>query len=502
MRRLSAVSLFVLGLWTGGAAADLSAEDVWQDWQRMLSDLGYTVRGAPERMGERLIIPDFGLTQTLPENGGQVDMRLGRIALHERGDGTVDVIYPETMPMALAVTPEKGEAMTAVLTLRHEGLDITASGTPERLVYVYSANDLTVDLGQVTIDGTPVDAVTGALRLGSLAGNSEGVAEDGARLLTQKISAAPVGYSFGFEDPEGKVSVEYEGEAESLDYDGSLRLPGGSGPDDLSAAIRAGLRMETRMTFGPGESRFGGTEDGVTSSGTSRSAGTGIEVTISDEGLALGFRSDDVVARMEGGGLPVPLAYEAERAAASLSMPVAKGNAAQDFALSLDLAKLTLSEDIWAMVDPAASLPRDPANLTVDLSGRGKLLVDLFDEAAMAALEAGDSSAFAPERLVLDRLLVELAGARLTGEGAVDIEPGGEEDEMPPAEGAVDLRLEGGNGLLDRLVVMGIVPKDQAMTVRMMAAMFTEAVEDEDTLTSRVEIKKDGSVTLNGQRMR
>ena len=501
MLRFYAASIFVFGLSAGAASADLSADDVWQDWQTLLSDLGYTVRGAPERAGDRLVIPDFGLTQTLPDDGGQVDMRLGRIALQERGDGTVDVIYPETVPMAMAVTPEKGEAMTAVLTLRHEGLDITASGTPERLVYDYTADELAVDLGQVTIDGKPVEAVEGALRLGSVAGRSEGVAGNGARLLTQNISAAPVGYSFAFEDPESEASVEYEGAAESLDYDGSLRLPDGYGPDDFSGAIRAGLRIENRMTFGPGESRFSSTEDGTASSGTSRSAGTGIEVTISDEGLALGFRSDDLVARMEGGGLPVPLSYEAERAAASLMMPVAKGDAVQDFALSLDLSKLTLSEDVWAMVDPDATLPRDPANLTVDLSGRGKLLVDLFDETAMAALEAGDSSAFAPERLVLDTLLVELAGARLTGAGAVDIEPGGEDD-IPPAEGAVDLRLEGGNGLLDRLVAMGLLPEEQAMTVRMMAAMFAEADEDEDTLTSRVEIKKDGSITVNGQRMR
>lgn len=501
MLRLPIASLFVLGLSAGGAAADLSANDVWQDWQTLLTDLGYTVKAAPERVGDRLIIPDVGLTQTLPDEGGRVDVRLGRIAFQERGDGTVAVIYPETMPMAMAVTPDKGEAMTAVLTLRHEGLDITASGTPERLQYVYSANDLTVDLGQVTIDGKPVDAVKGALRLGSLAGSSEGVAEDGARLLKQKISTGPVGYSFAFEDPEADMAVDYAGEARSLDYEGRLRLPEGYGTDDLSAAIRAGLRIENRMTFGPGESRFRSTQDGVASSGTSRSAGTGIEMTISDSGLALGFRSDDVAARMEGGGLPFPLAYAAERAAVGLSIPVAKGDAVQDFALSLDLAKLTLSEDIWAMVDPAASLPRDPANLSVDLSGNGKLFVDLFDETAMAALEAGDSNVFAPERMVLDRLLVDLAGAKLTGAGAVDIEPGGQDD-MPPAEGKVDLRLEGGNGLLDRLVVMGLVPKDQAMTVRMMAAMFTQATEGEDTLTSRLEIKKDGSVTVNGQRMR
>jgi hypothetical protein len=502
MLRFPAVSLFVLGLSAGAASADLSADDVWQDWQALLTDLGYSVSGAPERAGSRLVIPDFGLSQSLPDAGGRVEMRLGRIALHERGDGTVEVIYPETMPMAFAMMPRDGEAVTAIVTLRHEGLAITASGTPNRLVYSYAADDLRVDLGEVTIGGAPVDGAQGMLRLGAVTGRSEGVVEDGAQHLTQEISAGPVGYSFALDDPESGVALAYEGAAESLEYDGSVRLPEGHALDDLPAALRAGLRIANRMTFGPGESRFSSTEDGIASRGTSRSAGTGIEMTISDEGLGLGLRSADMEARVEGGGLPFPIGYAAERAAGSLTMPVAKGDAAQPFALSVDLAGLTLAEDVWAVLDPAAALPRDPASLTVDLSGTGKLLVDLFDEAAMAALESGDRTAFEPERLVLDSLLLELAGARLSGAGALDIEPG-DGTEIPAADGAVDLRLEGGNALLDRLVAMGVLPENQAMTVRMMAAMFSVPVADEpDTLTSRVEFGKDGSIAVNGQRMR
>ena len=44
--------------------------------------------------------------------------------------------------------------------------------------------------------------------------------------------------------------------------------------------------------------------------------------------------------------------------------------------------------------------------------------------------------------------------------------------EMPAAEGAIDLRLEGGNTLLDRLVAIGLLSQDEAATARMMAAMF------------------------------
>jgi len=501
MLRIPAASILGLGLSAGAAAADLNADDVWRDWQALLADLGYTVRGAPERAGNRLVIPDLGLTQTMPDADGRIDIRLGRIAFEERGDGTVAVIYPESMPMAIAVMPAEGEAMTATLALRHDGLEVTASGTPERVGYDYAADALSLDLGQVTIDGEAMDMLGGEVELAALAGRSAGFVEEGIRRMEQDITAGPVRYSIALEDPQSGSAFTHEGAAESFAYDGTMSLPLEQAPDDLAAALDAGLRIATRLEFGPGESRFSSTEDGVTSRGTSRSAGTGLEMTLSAAELSLGVRSDEVAATMDGSEVPFPLAYEAERAGLDLVMPVARDDAAQPFGLSLDFRSVTLSDDLWTMLDPEGVLPREPANLAVDLSGTGKLSVDLFDETAMAALEAGDSRAFAPERLVLDTLMLELAGAKLTGAGAVDIEPEAGAD-FPPAQGKVDLRLEGGNGLLDRLVAMGLLPEEQAMTVRMMAAMFAQPVEGDDTLTSSVEIRKDGSVLVNGQRMR
>ena len=73
---------------------------------------------------------------------------------------------------------------------------------------------------------------------------------------------------------------------------------------------------------------------------------------------------------------------------------------------------------------------------------------------------------------------------------------------MPRPKGGVDLTLVGGNGLLDKLVGMGLLPEEQAMGARMMMGLFAVPGEGEDTLNSRIEVNDEGHVLANGQRIR
>ena len=75
-------------------------------------------------------------------------------------------------------------------------------------------------------------------------------------------------------------------------------------------------------------------------------------------------------------------------------------------------------------------------------------------------------------------------------------------DGMPAPTGAIDLQLVGGNGLLDKLIQMGLVPEDQAMGVRMMMGLFAVPGDQPDSLKSKVEFTQDGQVLANGQRLK
>jgi len=498
---LRAAPLLVLGLFAGPAFAELTAEDVWQSWQGQFSQYGYEITGTPREGAGGLVIPDLGLTQELPDGGGRVEMRMGRIELGETGDGTVEVVYPPTMPMAVAVTPTDDEPLTAVLTLSHDDLSITASGTPDEIDYDYAARSMRIAIGGVTHGGAPIESLTGSLRLEDFEGTTTTRLVEGMRRVAQTLSSGPVSYAFNLVDDETGAVFDFAGDAESMRHESRVDMPEGGDLSDMAAALGNGFRVETDLAFGAGTGRFDFAENGERITGNSQSERVSIDGSFSRDGLIYESDAVGLVVNTEAGMFPMPVTYAIDRAFARLELPVSQGDELQDFGLSLDLAGVDLPEVLWSLIDPEAALPRDPAHLALDLTGKARLTTNIFDEAEIAALEQSGESPGELDSLALNKLMLSVAGARLTGEGAIEIETT-EGLDVPPAEGIIDLRLEGGEGLLDKLVALGLVPEDQAMTARMMASMFAQPVEGEDTLTSRVEIRKDGTVTVNGQRMR
>jgi len=73
---------------------------------------------------------------------------------------------------------------------------------------------------------------------------------------------------------------------------------------------------------------------------------------------------------------------------------------------------------------------------------------------------------------------------------------------MPAPDGSIDLRLTGANTLIDKLVEMGLVQDDQAMSARMAMGMVLKSAEGEDALEGTIAVTPDGKVIANGQRLR
>jgi hypothetical protein len=99
--------------------------------------------------------------------------------------------------------------------------------------------------------------------------------------------------------------------------------------------------------------------------------------------------------------------------------------------------------------------------------------------------------------LKVNQLQLTVAGADLTGTGALTFDNSGP---VPKPIGTVDLKLTGGNGLMDKLTEMGLLPQDQAAGFKMMLGMFAKPAGD-DVMTSEIEFKDDGSILANGQRI-
>jgi hypothetical protein len=220
------------------------------------------------------------------------------------------------------------------------------------------------------------------------------------------------------------------------------------------------------------------------------------------DGLAYNGSQNNMAITANVAGLPFPIDMSMVKGAFNLSMPVSKSEDPQDFAFGITLGEFKMSDVIWSIFDPAGQLPRDPATMVVDLSGKAKLLVDFLDPDAAAQLASEQPGEV--QSLTVNKLQLDAAGAKLDGAGDFTFDntdmttfPG-----MPKPVGAVDLSLVGGNGLLDKLVAMGLLPEDQAMGARMMMGLFAVPGSEPDTLNSKIEFTEEGQVLANGQRIK
>jgi PPE-repeat protein len=137
------------------------------------------------------------------------------------------------------------------------------------------------------------------------------------------------------------------------------------------------------------------------------------------------------------------------------------------------------------------------------MTGKVTPFVNLLDPVAMAQLEATGGVPGELNALTLEDLTVEVAGAKLGGSGAFtfdnsDLQTFGG---VPRPNGEVTLSLDGANGLIDKLIAMGVLTAQDAMGARMMMGMFAVPGDGPDSLTSSIRINEQGHVLANGMRI-
>lgn len=486
------------------ALAQLAPEQVWEDWKSNLASFGYDVTGETSQTGTTLTISDLAVTMAMPEDTGSVSMLLGQVQMVGNDDGSVSVVMPVRMPIAIETLDVEGQEVTTTLELEHQGLEIKASGTPDAMRYDYGANSISMGLTDLVTGGKSADVKVASIRFGDLAGTSQSAVNGDMRALTQTMTAGPVTYEIDVTAPEEGGRLVFDGSVERATFDGTTWLPQKFDANDMAANLSAGFRFDSRFEYQAGSSAYRFEDGSNVIEGTQGSESGALMAAIGPDGLRYGGEGRKSTIAMTGTDLPFPVTLEMARAGFEIIMPVAKSEVAQDFGLKLDLSDFTMSEMIWSLFDPASKLPRDPATIAIDLSGKGRLFFDLLDPTTASKLEAENVVPGEVEALDLNNLALSLAGAQLTGKGAFVFDQSDltSFDGMAAPEGGVDLELVGGNTLLDRLVELGILPPEQATGVRMMMGLFATPGEGEDKLTSRIEFTEDGQVLANGQRLK
>ena len=483
------------------ASADLTAEDVWNDWQAYIAGFGYTVTGEPRRDGPTLRVDDLELTMGFAAEGDVATLSVSSLVLTENGDGTVSIALPASMPIEMAATGLDGLRTSTSMTYSQTGLVMSASGIPTEIVYDYTADTMSMMTTAMEVNG---DVISGDAGLEASVAGIRGqtiMRLEALRQYDQSLTADSLTYTLKSVDPAFESSGTLAGKTENLQFTGSSTLPlGVVQASDMSAMLAAGFGFEGKFTYEGNATQVNTeTPQGPFEIAFTSESGT-LDVTMGQEGLSYAAAQQALAADVMTASFPVPLQFAVANAGLNLTMPLQKSDTPEDFALGFTLQDVLVSDMLWGMFDPSGQLPRDPATVLLDLTGKARLLLDFLDPAAAARSADPDVTPAEIESLDINRFEVALAGAKLTGNGAFTFR-NAPEGGTPAPVGGVNLTLVGGNGLLDKLVAINLLPEEEAMGARMMMGLLAVPGNAPDTLNSKIEVNEDWHVFANGQRI-
>ncbi len=499
-------SMAVLICLAGGSAeAAITADQLWAAWQDAGAQAGLSVTAeAQAREGTSLRLSGVTVSVTTPDDPATaVEAVIEEILLTEGADGTVTVVPSPELAIASGDEVNGGS-----VTLRHLGGSIVVTEALGVLSYDMTAEEVAADIAISAVSMLPkADGTEARADYATTVSMTDPVIRvtdtpDVNRTLAFDVAAAALTYAVESLDEGAATSSVQTSTTEDLKVTGSfaaaktLAMAELTTPEAWTTAFSEGMALTINATQGAStstakeENAFAPMELTATSLPGSFSfalSKDGYDLHAAGEGIKAVFQTPDLPVQEVTVGIgPLEIA---------LAMPIMAAAAPGNFGLTLKLADVVVNDEAWGLIDPGAVLPRDPAQLSLVASGT--MLIDIL--AMMSAESAGMTEIAPPQPLTLDlpELMVSAAGAMLTGSGAFTFDNA---TGTPVPAGTADLTLTGGNALIDRLISVGVLTEEDAGGARMMMAMFMNATGD-DVLTSKIEAKADGSISVNGQRV-
>ncbi len=483
------------------ALADLTAEDVWANWKIFASSYGQEVTTDSEvKSGDSLVISGFNVKAVIPD-AGEVRGRIDEIRLTERGDGAVEITMSPSYPLVLDVIGEEGETIKGEIMIDQSGLTTVVTGEPDAMNYDFLAPSLRVAMDAIEVDGETIAIGLEAI-LSGFNGRYELAGTDTAS-LNSSLNADEMTLAANMQDPEGEGRLVLNMSVADLAADSVGTALDMANLETFSELVDAGFNTSGSLSYGATNYSVN-LEDGADAFSADGSAASGkFDFALGPDGVDYGGGNTEVQVSLSGSEIPLPeIRFGFAETEGRFTMPLTPSDEPKAFGLVSRISGLVIDEGIWSLFDPAGVLPRDPANLTVRVEGLGKWLVDITNPevADNLGLEApGEINS-----VNLTEILLSAAGAEVTGSGSFTFDNTDLEtfDGLPAPDGSVNFQIIGANGLLDKLVQMGLVPDEQAMGARMMLGLFARPGDGEDTLVSTIDVSPDGSISANGQRIR
>lgn len=493
-----------LALMSGGATADVTPSQVWTDFKSYVEGFGYSVTGTETTSGGTLTVSDVIFTVSQDVSDVTFNMQLEQIAFADLGDGRVRIVLPETVPMRVVGTVDGGADADVSMVLSQTDLDMIVSGDPGNMTYDYTAAQMGLRLTDLTVedDAMSSGSVQASFDMTALSGRSV-VTVGALREVEQRLRADRMTFDFSVDQPEEDVVGRATGAMSGLVFTGTNTIPLTMNPEDVSQMLADGFALDGTFTHSGVSFDVTTTEDGAPINLNTRSDSGRLQVGMDASGISYSLSNTGQMISMQAPDLPFPVQFNSAQSSAFLNMPLSVSDASQDFGIGMSMGDLTMSDGLWNLFDPGQILPRDPATLVMDITGKARILVDFMKQEAMESAMMQGTQPAQLEEISINSLQLDIVGASLNGSGAFtfDNTAPGFAPGMPKPTGAATLTLIGANALIDRLIQMGLVGEEEAMGARMMISMFAVPGAEEDSLRSQIEINAQGHILANGMRI-
>lgn len=480
----------------GTAHAALTADQVWQSWKDAGALVGLEVSAATENSDGGVL----SLNGVSIAPAGVPGITISDMVLTEESDGTVTIVPGADINLDLAGETE------GFSRIEHEGLALTAREADGGLAYDFVADKLNVVYDTtypgMSFDGSvaPDVASKGTVTLADLDGTYSDTPGTN-RTFGLDIAAGTLAYDTSLDDPTLAMKQQTVSETADIAVSFELALPssmaltGMSSPADFAVALQEGLSLTFTSTQGETNGSMVQESDAMPmnvqiGAGGGESSGVFNKDVFSIKSSGTGLEVESTSAMM-----PSPITVTSGPIEFEMTSPVIANDAAGDFGLVLKLSQFSVNEEAWAMFDPTGALPRDAADLALEISGTTKIDIP----AMIAADEIGAMPPTpAPETLDITELTLKVAGAALAGTGAFTFD---NSMGMPIPLGEANVSVTGANALIDGLIATGLLAEEDAMGARMMMGAFMSPGAGADELTSKIEAKPGFEIYVNGQRI-
>ncbi|MEL6640209.1 MAG: hypothetical protein AAFP98_02670 [Pseudomonadota bacterium] len=507
MRRLflfGSTSLTALAIGATHAVADITGSDVWAAYVDYYEATGAQVIGAPVTTGAETVVADPALLYRFPFGVATVRIGLPTATFTDQSDGSVAVAYPETFDVSLQVdVPDQGSG-SGVFLVSQSNFTSTATGEPDAITVSFAADEVKLEVKDVSVTDIEVDVQGQVLSEGYSGTSTITVGEDLVTVTGNSVNQ-PTDAAFVITLPTGDLITE-TGEYGVASYNTEMALPkGGNSLFTLSKALQDGAFFSVSSKTDGSISNSQTTIDGqVISEDMTITGPATSDFRVDADGILVAADvGESSFKALMPDFLPIPIEGAVKAVQARYAVPLLPRDEPQSIEFQMGIQDLTITEDLWAMVDPAAEMPRDPASLNIDIVGSVISGIDWLDFANLEAQLDQPVPPITLEEITINDLSANAVGASVEGNGAftVDLTDMETFDGFPRPEGEAYLAVSGANALIDRLSNMGVIGSEEAGMARLGLGFIARATGD-DAFETAVEVNPEGQVFVNGQRMR